>query len=442
VQIVVTHDMSDFDALASALAAQKLYPGSQVVLGRRLAPPVRDFLSLHRQRFPVLRPGDVDPARVRRLIVVDVRRSSRLGDFAELVARARDPDDDLEVHIYDHHAAADDDLVGTVEHVEPVGAVTTLMVEELGRRGEPVDTAEATLFALGIYADTGAFTHAGTTGRDLAAAAWLLERGANLRVIHRFLKASLSQPQRDALALVLENIVVDSVCGVDVGVAVVRLDDVVEGLAAVTEEAFRLEGVPALLAIYDLGGRRVQVVARSGVPYLDVGRVLESLGGGGHAGAAAVILKDRSASEVRERVVSILQELQPRPTRVGDLMSSPVRTVAPEMSLRDLRQCLRAWQHSGVPVVRDGTMVGIVSQRDVERAAKGGRLDLPVSSCMRGEVRTATADMPLDEALQVMVRGDFGRLPVVRGDKLVGIVSRTDVMRAIYGDEAVSSPSA
>jgi tRNA nucleotidyltransferase (CCA-adding enzyme) len=140
--------------------------------------------------------------------------------------------------------------------------------------------------------------------------------------------------------------------------------------------------------------------------------------------------------------VSALHELQPRPTRVGDLMSSPVRTVAPEMSLRDLRQCLQAWQHSGVPVVRDGTMVGIVSQRDVERAAKDGRLDLPVSSCMRSEVRTATADMPLDEALQAMVRGDFGRLPVVRGDKLVGIVSRTDVMRALYGDEAVSSPSA
>jgi tRNA nucleotidyltransferase (CCA-adding enzyme) len=434
VQIIVTHDMSDFDALASAVAARRLYPGAEVVLGRRLAPPVRDFLSLHRDRFPVLRATDLNPDEVHRMIIVDVRRASRLRDFDALVTRARDPHDPLEVHIYDHHAAADDDLVGTIEHVEPVGAVTTLMVEELQHRGESLDAVEATLLALGIYADTGAFTHTGTTGRDVHAAAWLLDQGANLRVINRFLRATLSDPQRAVLGQVLEAIQVERVGHIDVGIATVALPKVVEGLALVTEEALRQEGHGALFVLYDLAGKRVQVVARGRVPYLDVGKALEPLGGGGHAGAGAVIVKGEPVANVRGRLVQALHALCPTPTRVRDLMSSPVRTVPPDMPLRQLGVCLETWDHSGVPVVRDGTMVGIVSRRDLDKARQDGRDDLPVSSCMGNRVETVTPDVPLDEALALMVTRDIGRLPVIREDKLVGIISRTDVVRAIYGD--------
>jgi tRNA nucleotidyltransferase (CCA-adding enzyme) len=436
VQIIVTHDMSDFDALAGAVAAQKLYPEAHVVLGRRLAPPVRDFLSLHRDRFPTLRGGDVDPAEVERMIIVDVRRAGRLPDFQPLVARARDPDDPLEVHIYDHHAAADDDLVGTVEHVEPVGAVTTLLVERLQQRELSLHPAEATLLALGIYADTGAFLHAGTTSRDVHAAGWLIDAGANLRVVNRFLRATLSTQQRAALAQVLERVERVHVGSVDIALATLEVPKAIDGLAAVAEEAIRLEGDPALFVLCDVAGKRVQVVARSRVPYLNVGKALEPLGGGGHGGAGAATVKDVPVATVRERLLDALRRLAPTPTRVCELMSSPVRTVPPETPLRALAGMLDTWGHTGVPVVRDGEMVGVVSVRDVERAERDGRADLPVSSCMGNRVETAAPDEPLDAALARMVSKDIGRLPVVRQGRLVGILSRTDVMHALYGEGA------
>ncbi len=116
-------------------------------------------------------------------------------------------------------------------------------------------------------------------------------------------------------------------------------------------------------------------------------------------------------------------------------MSSPVTSVAPDLPLRELAESLRTWRHTGVPVLRDGHLAGIISRRDVEKAAKDDRLHLPVASCMSSNVRTTEPDAVLEEALELMVQHDVGRLPVLRNERVVGIVTRTDILRFLYDRE-------
>ncbi|HMR78226.1 MAG TPA: hypothetical protein PKD61_24125, partial [Polyangiaceae bacterium] len=66
VQIVITHELADFDALSSAVAAQKLYPGSQIVLAGSVGPEVSNYLALHKDRFVTVRLGEFDPLAVTR----------------------------------------------------------------------------------------------------------------------------------------------------------------------------------------------------------------------------------------------------------------------------------------------------------------------------------------------------------------------------------------
>ncbi|MEO1272310.1 MAG: DHH family phosphoesterase, partial [Myxococcota bacterium] len=115
----MTHTNADFDALSSQVAAQKLYPKAKIVLGR-VSRPVRDFLALHKERFPAVTPKEIDLDAVERLILVDVRRPDRLKDYAPLLERASRGE--LEVVIYDHHPSSIDDVVGAVEVIEPVGS--------------------------------------------------------------------------------------------------------------------------------------------------------------------------------------------------------------------------------------------------------------------------------------------------------------------------------
>lgn len=435
-ELIVSHENTDFDGLAAAVAARKLYPGAVIGLGHRVSKPIRDFLALHKDRFRTARTDALDLSRVRRLVVVDARGATRLPHVTPVLARRR-AGHPVEVHIFDHHPASPDDLIGDVEAIEPVGAATTLLVERLRAERIEVDPIEATLFSLGIYADTAALTLARTTSRDARAVAWLLDRGASLAVVNRYLEVPFTDAQRRVLADVLAGARVEQVGGLAIGVAVVRPESHVEGLAEVTTEACRMLQYAALFTIAPVPGRaKTEVVARGRSPLVDVGAALRAIGGGGHAGAASAVVKTDDAASIARAILDALRAAPPRQRTVADVMSSPVRCVPPELTLDELADRLAAWGHSGVPVVRAGTLLGIVSQRDVERARAAGRGSLPVSSHMSSEVRTTTPDATLEEALAAMVAADVGRLPVLRGGKLAGIVSRSDLLRVLYPKRA------
>ena len=434
-EIVVTHEMADFDALASAVAAQKLHPRARIVLGRAVGRGVRDFLALHKERFPTLRSSEVRQGEVTKVVIVDVRGASRLGELAVVRDRILAADPSLEVHVWDHHAASDDDVPASVQVVERVGSATTLLLEEIRRVGLDVAPIEATLFALGIHVDTGSLTYSGTSARDAHAMAWLLERGARLDVLNRYLEPPMSPAQRRALSALLAAVTLELVSGVPVGLGVVRLERAIDGLDLVTSEVLALHQHHALFALFVLGDKRIQVVARARSAWIDVGRVLRSVGGGGHATAAAAMVKHANVDLVTRTVLESLRANPPRPTRVADLMSSPVQTVAHDVPMAALRDSLQSWRCTGAPILRDGALVGIVSRRDVERASRGGRLGLPASGCMTHPVLTTTEDATLDDALARMQDADVGRLPVLRDGRLVGIVTRSDVLAALYGPE-------
>lgn len=434
-EIIVTHASADFDAFGSAMAARKLYPGACAVMTRGLARGVRELATLHRDRFPWLTPKDIDPAAVTRLVIVDVRRASRLSAIPELLARIERRDPTLEVHVWDHHPASPDDVRADRAVIEPVGSATTLLIEAIRAREIEVDPIEATIFALGIHADTGSLQHATTSSRDAEALAWLLARGASLRVMNRFLSMPFTPAQRSALASAIEHVEERRIAGLRIAIASIELEDPIEGLDEVASELFRLEQPHALFLVAAVPSRRrVNLIGRARAGSLDLASILGDLGGGGHPSAASASRADVSRADVERALAERLDAERPRTLRVADLMSSPVRTVSPDHSLARLREELPTWGHTGVPVTRDGALVGVISRFDVERAAREGRLHLPAASCMGHPVRTIDADAPLEEALESMVRHGVGRLPVLRHGVLVGIVTRSDVRSALYAE--------
>jgi tRNA nucleotidyltransferase (CCA-adding enzyme) len=113
-------------------------------------------------------------------------------------------------------------------------------------------------------------------------------------------------------------------------------------------------------------------------------------------------------------------------------MSSPVRTVTPDTPLEELASSLREWGHMGAPVVQGGKLVGMISRRDLERAQREGRGNLAVNSCMAHRVLTVSPDALLTEALEQMQTHNIGRLPVLDGPRIIGILSRDDVLGYLY----------
>lgn len=106
-----------------------------------------------------------------------------------------------------------------------------------------------------------------------------------------------------------------------------------------------------------------------------------------------------------------------------------VITCRPEQTLRDVQHLLRANRISGVPVVKDGFLLGIVSIEDIIKALDKGYIDETVEKWMTREVVTVRVDTPLRQAVDCFERYQFGRLPVVDAEgKPVGIITPEDIV--------------
>ena len=200
-RVITTHQNADFDGLAAMIAAQKLYPDATMVFSGSQERNVREFTSqslLYNYDFQKLK--DIDLQAIDTLILVDTRSSERIGPFAECLKNPR-----LIVHLYDHHLYNPGDLKGNFEVVKDFGSTTTILMNILMERQIAVSPNEATIFALGIYEDTGSLTHLTTTPEDLMAAAWLLQKGAKLDQVAQFLTHELTSTQIGLLHELMKN---------------------------------------------------------------------------------------------------------------------------------------------------------------------------------------------------------------------------------------------
>jgi len=105
-EIITTHTNTDFDGLASMVAAGKLHPGAQLVLPGAADRNVREFLALHADLLDIRSAKQIDLERVTRLIVVDTQSRSRLGDIERVFSNPK-----LEVIIYNPHTTEELSLI-------------------------------------------------------------------------------------------------------------------------------------------------------------------------------------------------------------------------------------------------------------------------------------------------------------------------------------------
>ncbi|ATW24086.1 hypothetical protein DCMF_04180 [Candidatus Formimonas warabiya] len=426
-ELIVSHNNVDFDGLASMIAAQKLYAKAVMVFTGKPKRNVQEFMALYKDSIDIKNPRLLDLTKIDRLIVVDTKNAKRIGHFQDIAGQPS-----VEVIIFDHHPDTKDDLQAHFMESETVGATTTILVEHLIKNEVGINSFEATAFALGIYEDTGSLSFASTTVRDVKAAAWLLEQGANLKVVRNYMERPLSEEQQDLFNILLKETKVSSFHGIKVHIASCFFPEYVGGLDSLTHklgEIFDSQVVFTLVKMDD----RIHMVGRSNLDTVSVGGILKYFGGAGHEKAAAATVKDQDLAQVLGKLQEILQENIKPEIRARDIMSVPVKTISLNQSIHEAGKIMVRYGHTGFPVIDGEKMVGIISRRDVEKAQYHGLGHAPVKGFMSRNVKSIEPDTPLSQIEQLMIEKDIGRLPVLEQDRLLGIISRTDVLRVIHG---------
>ncbi len=433
--VILTHELTDFDALASLLGGALLFPQALPVLPWKLKRNVQAFLALYRNQFPFIEPRHLPRGSVEMAIVVDTRSFNAVKGMGEGTQHL----------VIDHHTAAEPLPSGWEVWQESLGPHTTganatLLVEKLMQQNRGLSPFQATLLALGIYEDTGSLLYASTTHRDIRCAAWLVEQGARLDVMRRFLNFPPTDAQNELSVQLTETAEQLTVAGQSVVLATADAPDYDDELSGLTHRLNDLFNADALFVVVNLKDH-VQVVARSNTDAIDVGLIADRLGGGGHRRAAAAVLEGTTLSEVKERIGGLLEEHAGSQATVAEIMSrGHPRSLEDGMSVSAAMALMQRYGHEGFPVLRRGDdggerLVGILTRREADRTL-GHRLgSLPVHKVMRQGHYTVRADAPVSTLHRLMIESGWGQVPVVdAGGEMVGIVTRTDLLK-LWGDE-------
>jgi tRNA nucleotidyltransferase (CCA-adding enzyme) len=419
-QLILTHENTDFDGLASQLAAWKLYPQAVPVLPRRPNRNLRDFLTLYWDELPYVRYEDL-PRRmeVERIILVDT----------QTLVTPKGMTEDTAIQIIDHHPLSRD-LPSTWTYTgEEVGATVTLLLERIIADALPLTPVEATLLALGIYEDTGSLVYPTTTVRDLRCATWLAERGANLAVVSDFLHHPLTNQQLELYDELLDSAEAIDFGGHTVVIAMAAAEGYVEEISTLAHKFRDLYDPAGLFLLVDLG-EHLQLVARSTTDAVDVGHIADHFGGGGHTRAAAALIRGLDLEMARHELLNHLQRhIQPIDT-VEQIMSYGVHTLPPDTTVDEAAEEMLRYGFEGFPIVdEEGGILGMLSRREIDRAQRLRLGAMPVSHYMtKGDIRVAPGDS-VERLQQVMIQFGVGQVPVVSDGEMLGVVTRTDLIK-------------
>ncbi len=440
-EVITTHTNADFDALASMVAAKKLYPEAELVFSGSQEKNLRAYLSQEFDHiYEFKRIKHIDLKRVTRLIIVDTRQESRIGRLRECLQNKG-----IEVHLYDHHPDCRSDLGGDLEVVQPVGSTATVFVNIFKEKNISVSPDEATLLGLGIYEDTGSFLHSTTTPADMEAAAWLLEHNASLDIITQFISYDLTTQQVGLLGDLIKNAITYTIQNIEIVVAKLTLPEYIDNFAVIIRRLMVMENLDVVFGLLTMADR-IYIICRSRVPEVNVGLIARDFGGGGHASAASATIREMTIFEAEEKLIYLLHRYVQTKAIAEEIMSFPVITVTPEITINQANDLLTRYNITVLPVVtktfdtdnksEPSGVLGLISRRVVEKAIFLELGNLPVSDYMTTEIATLPTQATLADIQELIIEHRQRLIPLVENDLLKGVITRTDLLNLLVNDPA------
>jgi tRNA nucleotidyltransferase (CCA-adding enzyme) len=430
-RLIMTHEQTDFDAIASLLGAFLIGKNEIALLPRQMNRNVQSLLNLYQTELPFTHLDDLTRDSIETITLVDTQSLITIKGLTK----------GTQITVVDHHPRKNN-LPKSWEFIETkTGATTSYFVQQLQRKATPLSKVMASLLLLGIYEDTGSLTYSCTTPVDVHAAAFLLEQGAYLDIIAEYLNPPLSSSQRSLMDQLVKFSITIKLEDQTIIVSSADGTNVTDEISSIAHKMFNLL-TPDALFIFVNTNEGVRLVARSISDHINVARITVRFGGGGHERAASALIRpitDKSPDNFLEELVSqFIKELPALVTpgsKVGQIMSRQPLLITPTTTAQEAMQLMQQYGYEGYPVVQHNKVIGLLTRRAVDRAITH-KLNLPAISLMDAGGITISPDDSLEKLQYLMSSSGWGQVPVIdpESKEVIGIVTRTDLLKSLIGN--------
>ena len=447
--VVVPHENTDLDALASAIGLSYLIKDSFLYIPKRKEKEVAEFLKSYKKDLPLnfLEEKDLEElAYIQKLIIAD---TSDLERIPEEILKKINKEKTL-IYIFDHHKDEKGyekyKKEGYKIYVKKVetGSCSSIVAHlyERKKNFSPPKIILNTLL-LGVYSDTGSFRYSGTSSYDFEAASILMKLGADINFIQKCLSylEKITKEDLDFITLFKDNLNILDIKGKKIGIInLPNLQKTTGELATKLSKFFEIEtDLDAVFLLTNIDKKRNVIIARSRDEEIDVGYILRKkpLEGGGHSSAASATVTDIAISELETVLREILFDIYYKDTLlVKNFMSSPPKCVYKDMPIKDAIDLFEKYSFSFLPVLdSNGNPFGLLTRSLVDKFKQFGDIyKEKVGDYCERDIETIYEDDTLYKAYLLFSKRNPPMLIVKnKEEKVVGVLTKSDL--TIYEDE-------
>lgn len=432
--IIATHTNADFDTFASMVAAKKLYPNAELVITGAVEKTLKTALKTLKLPYPIRTIDEIDLSKVIRVVLVDVKNKARIGKLSRII-----DNNNVEIHIYDHHPIAEGDILGHHMVIKEYGSTATILTHIIKNEKFEISPLEATIIMTGIYEDTGNLTFPTTCVEDFEAASFLLQSGADITKAASLIEREHSRDEATSLGELLKSETVYNIEGVEITIAELDIESFSGEVSFITQRLIDIEGTKCLFVLAHIENR-IHLVARSSIKEVDVGKIARLLGGGGHATASSATLTNYTLIETKEKLLAAIKEIIVTPKLAKDIMTSPAITTNADRSVEDALKEMHNFNINALPVVKGSKIVGIITRQVADKATFHGVGGDKVEKFMSSEFQPVSSKTSINNIRDIVMARGQRIIPVVDKERLTGVITRNDLLKLLQ-EELVEQTS-
>ncbi len=429
IKIVLTHTNPDFDAFASAVAAYRYHECDAIFVCSSFDVQIRKFIEKEEPDIEILSFNEKKLKsfndEIDLIIITDCKLKNRLGILGDLVDKSK------EIIIYDHHPIDREDINPDKIYLEKTGSATTIIADKLLKdKSRNLNETDLTLFLLGIYEDTGFLSFSGTTSKDLLVASKIVEAGGKISKISEYIKRYLTRDHIYILNELLMNMYFYSAGNINIGISYASIDEYIDDVSILSHRIMEIENLDAIFIAVRTEAKIV-VIGRSNVSFVNTKKILEKFGGGGHPAAASAIVKDMTLNDCFDKLKELIKENIDFDKKASEIMTTPAKHIHSNATFEEVNKLFLKYNLNMMPVTENGKTVGLISKKDILQGMKHGFAKEPISAIMQIEFDTIKPTSTLSEIEEIMLGKNQKLLPVEDNNKLLGVVTRTDLLRIL-----------
>ena len=425
-QVIFISEGADLDALSTAFGITLINPEAKILLPDAVSSSFR----LAVKRFENKLKGKMikinDLKKINVLYLADTNNYKaalkKLSDFI---------DENTKVIIYDHHPIRSKLPKNIEKHIKKTGSASTIVVYQLKRNKIQLSSDDATILILGIYEDTGNFTYNTTTEKDLRAAAYLIEKGADLETVKNIIEERIDQQQISIIHQLVENLQYFFLKNKKIIFSFAYSDRYIPDISGFLHMIKPLQEADAFFVMINEKGK-TSIIARSKRKEIDVGKIMSYLGGGGHFAAASATVKGLTVQEIKNYIESVLLSEAYKEKTISEFMSREIITVNKDTQIQEIKEEL-----DKAPVVfvvdKKGKFLGIALSRVLKESLRHGIKDVKIENFIIDSIITFEPSTRLSEAEKTITTSSQEYFPVLENGKPVGVINRTYIIKILHG---------